>query len=195
MDLDFDGITRALGLFLMQDTHLLPNPNDPDGAAARRGRALFDDFRTSCAACHPAPTFSTADLLGPVVSPVRADDGRNLDLLAGGFLDLFPRSEMDVCEDVCDPAACAADPFVCDDLLNVKFGVTSLRGIWDRADGMLHHGNARGLVEVLATPGHPALGDGQVGFNERDGIPDTHGGTSHLSPQELDDLIAYLLTL
>ncbi|MCP4872044.1 MAG: YncE family protein [Proteobacteria bacterium] len=193
--LDFDGITRALGLFLLQDTHLLPNPWDPDREAAQRGRALFEGHDTACAACHPAPTFSTAALMGPVVTPFRADDGTNLDLLAGGFLDLFPRAEMDRCEDVCDPDACAADASVCDDLLHVQMGVTSLRGIWDRADSFLHHGRARGLTEVLATPGHPALGPGEVGFNERDGIPDTHGGTSHLSASELEDLATYLRTL
>ena len=48
---------------------------------------------------------------------------------------------------------------------------------------------------MLATPGHPALGPGEVGFNERDGIPDTHGGTSHLSASELEDLATYLRTL
>ena len=193
--LDFDGITRALGLFLLQDTHLLPNPWEADRESVRRGQALFEGHDTSCVSCHPAPTFSTADLMGPVVSPFRAADGTNLDLLAGGFLDLFPRAEMDRCEDVCDPEACAEDPRVCDDLLHVQMGVTSLRGLWDRADSFLHHGLARGLTEVLATPGHPALGPGERGFNERDGIPDTHGGTSHLSPAEIDDLAAYLRTL
>ena len=202
VELDFDGITRALGLFLMQDTHLLPNPHDPERAAVRRGRALFESLETGCSVCHPSPTFSTSTgdelvgvRMGPVVSPVRGEDDTNLDLLSGGFLDLFPRAEMDRCADVCGAETCDEDPFVCDDLLDVKFGVTSLRGIWDRADGMLHHGLARGLREVLCTPGHPALKEGEIGFNERDGIPDTHGGTSHLSEAEIRDLIDFLRTL
>jgi len=157
-----------------------------------------------CAACHPAPTFAVSTTvnpfalplrMGPVVSPVRADDGTNLDLYATGFVETFPQAEMDSCVDVCGEAACAADPAGCDDLRDVRFGVPSLRGLWDRAPSLLHDGRARGVREVLATPGHPALLPGEMGFNERDGVIDTHGGTSHLSPADLADLIVYLETL
>ena len=198
--LDFGGLTRALGLFLLQEPGLLPNPNLP-GARTERGRALFEDAATGCAACHPAPAFALGVgdamvVMGPVVTPLRdPDSGSNLDLLAAGFLATFPQAAQDTCQDVCGPTVCAADPTICDDLRNVKFGVPSLRGIWDRAPSMLHDGRAQGLREVLCTPGHPALREGETGFNERDGVPDTHGGTSHLNPREIEDLIAYLLTL
>ena len=204
VSLDFDGITRALGLFLMQDTGLLPNPNDEDRASVRRGRALFEGLDTACATCHPAPSFAVSTdvgslgvplVMGPVVSPLRDELGNNLDLLATGFLAAFPRAGMDQCEDVCAAEICDADPFACDHLMEVDFGVPSLRGIWDRADSMLHHGLAQGLREVVCTPGHPALLPGEVGRNERDGIPDTHGGTSHLSGAEIQDLIAFLQSL
>lgn len=204
IDLDFDGLTRAVGLFLLTEPRLLPNPNDPERESARRGRALFESLETGCASCHPAPTFTISsdhnpfDLpirMGPVVSPNRGDDGVNLDLFAGGFLDTFPQAEQETCEEVCGASACEADPYICDDLLNVRLGVPSLRGIWDRAPSMLHDGRAQGLREVLATPGHPALLTGERGFNESDGIPDSHGGTSHLSPGDIEDLIAYLETL
>ncbi len=204
LDLDFDGITRALGLFLLQEPNLLPNPNEADRGSVRRGEAIFNSGATGCVACHPAPSFSLSTttrgdaglplVMRPVVTPLRAEDGTNLDLFAQGFVDLFPAVEQDDCEDVCG-ADCEDNPSVCDDLRDVAFGVTPLRGIWDRADGMLHHGRARGLREVLCTPGHPALLPGEVGFNEVDGIPDSHGGTSHLSPAEIDDLIAFLETL
>lgn len=204
LDLDFAGITRALGLFLLQEPGLLPNPNDPDRGAVRRGEALFHSAATNCAACHPAPSFSLSTstrsdaglplVMRPVVTPFRDEDGTNLDLFARGFVDLFPAVEQDTCEDVCGDA-CLQDPDGCDDLRDVAFGVPPLRGIWDRADGMLHHGRARGLREVLCTPGHPALGPGEAGFNEVDGIPDSHGGTSHLAPGDIDDLIAFLETL
>ncbi|MCC6623913.1 MAG: hypothetical protein IT385_21825 [Deltaproteobacteria bacterium] len=201
--LDFDGLTRALGLFLMAEPRLLPNPNDPTTLAARRGRALFERPDVGCASCHPAPTFAVSttnnpfDLpprMGPVVTPVRDADGRNLDLLTESFLGIFPRAEMDLCVDVCG-AACAEDASICDAERNVYFGVPSLRGIWDRAPRLLHDGRARGLREVLATPGHPALRPGETGFNERDGTIDTHGGTSHLSADDLEYLITYLETL
>lgn len=204
VDLDFEGITRALGLFLLIEPRLLPNPNDPDTDAARRGRDLFERADVGCAPCHPAPTFAASTevnpfgvplRMGPVVTPDRDDEGINLDLFSTGFLDTFPRAEQDTCVEVCGEAACAEDPSVCDDLRDVYLGVTSVRGIWDRAPSMLHHGKAKGLREVLCTPGHAALKVGEVGFNERDGIPDTHGGTSHLTARDVEDLIAYLETL
>ena len=202
--LNFDGITRALGLFLMSAPRLLPNPNPAQSAAAQRGRALFEHAETGCATCHPAPTFAVstdvnpANLplrMGPVVSPNRAADGTNLDLLAGGFVATFPQAEMDSCEAVCGKAPCADDPDVCDHLRNVRLGVPSLRGLWDRARQLLHDGRAKGLREVLCTPGHPALSAGQRGFNESDGVIDTHGGTSHLTPRDVEDIEAYLRSL
>ena len=201
VELDFEGVTRALGLFLLQEPRLLPNPNDPERASASRGRALFMGTATGCSVCHVEPAMTlTAERnpfelplrLAPVVSPHRAADGTNLDLLAEGFLDIFPDAEMESCVEVCGEAVCAEDPQACDHLRDVYFGVPSLRGIWDRAPSMLHDGRAQGLREVLCTPGHPALREGEVGYNERDGVPDTHGGTSHLTPAEIEDLIAYL---
>ncbi len=202
--LDFDGITRALGLFLMARPRLLPNPNPADTTPAVRGRAIFESAATGCATCHPAPSFAVSSEVNPlgvpirmppVVSPLRDDKDRNLDLMAGGFAQAFPKAEQDTCEDVCSKEQCAKDPNSCDHLRRVFLGAPTLRGIWDRARSMLHHGEAQGLREVLCTPGHPALRNGEVGRNERDGVPDTHGGTSHLKPQQIRDLEAYVLSL
>ncbi|MDP2305682.1 MAG: YncE family protein [Pseudomonadota bacterium] len=204
LSLNLEGITRALGVFLLTDTQLLPNPNDPDSAAARRGRALFESTSVGCATCHPSPTFALATdtnpaglplQLAPVVTPDRDAAGINLDLLSDGFLATFPDTDQDTCDAVCGEGACEEDAYACDDLLDVKFGVTTLRGIWDRAPHLLHDGRANGLREVLCTPGHPALLPGETGFNERDGIPNTHGSTSQLTPAEIADLIAYQATL
>jgi 6-phosphogluconolactonase (cycloisomerase 2 family) len=202
--LDFDGITRALGVFLLTDTNLLPNPNPQNSDEVNLGRALFERPDTGCATCHAGPGFSVATdhnpfnvpvRMAPVVTPNRADDGTNLDLFAGGFVDTFPLSQQESCEDVCGADLCDIDNAVCDDLREVRFGSPPLRGIWDRAPSMLHDGRAQGLREVLATPGHPALGQGQVGFNVRDGVVDSHGGTSHLTAAELEALIAFLESL
>ncbi len=201
--LDFAGVTRAIGLFLLAAPRLLPNPN-PRSAAAARGERLFERFDVGCAGCHPAPAYTVADdvtganpaaRMLPVVTPMRDAEGRNLDLLAPGFVATFALAEQDRCEDVAPIAACAADPSAGDADRQVRFGAPSLRGLWDRAPGMLHHGRARGLREVLCAPGHPALRPGEVGRNERDGVPDSHGGTSHLSVAEIEDLIAFLQTL
>ena len=202
--LNFDGMTRALGLFLLVAPRLLPNPNPAAGAAVERGRALFEHSDTGCASCHPSPTFAVSSAVnpaalpmrfGPVVSPNRDEGGLNLDLFASGFVATFPEAQQDSCEALCGEQTCAADPDACNDRRNVYFGVPSLRGIWDRADKMLHDGRARGLREVICTPGHPALLPGQVGHNVSDGVVDSHGGTSHLTARDVADLIAYLKTL
>ncbi len=202
--LDLDGVTKSLGVFLLQNTALLPNPNDPDDPTALRGRALFESTTSNCVSCHPAPGFAVstdvnpagvAVRMDPVVTPNYSDAGMNLDLVSVGFQSIFPMVEQDTCEALCGEAACAEDPAACDDVRNLRINATPLRGLWDRAPRMYHDGRAQGLREAICTPGHPALHPGERGFNERNGVPDTNGGTSHLSPAEIDDLMAYILTL
>lgn len=182
--LDYLGMTRLLGLFLLQDPAILPNPNRGDTPDAVRGRALFQSAATGCAGCHPAPGFAVSfefnpmDLplhFGPLITPNRNEDGTNLDLVHDGFLGTFPLSEQ-------------GDN-------DIHLNAPMLAGLWDRADRMLHDGRAQNLREALCTPGHPALLPRETGYNELDGILDTHGGTSHLSPGDLADLMSYLLTL
>ncbi|MEK6606464.1 MAG: hypothetical protein AABZ30_02280 [Myxococcota bacterium] len=187
--LNFDGITRALGLFLLVRPRLLPNPNVQLATpAAERGRRLYESSATGCAFCHPLPvtTVATAPPFNPfdqevqfppVVSPRRNPVTRaNADTVTAGFLQSFPTTVQDA-----DGA--------------VRFGAPLLRGIWDRATRFFHDGRAESLREALATPGHAALEAGERGFNETDGVIDTHGGTSQLTPEELADLIAFLESL
>jgi len=186
--LNFDGITRALGLFLLARPRLLPNPNaDLKLAAAERGRRLYESSDTGCAFCHPLPvtTIASAPEFNPFGLPVQFPalitprknpiTGESADDATAGFLQTFPT------------VAQGAD--------GIRFGVPALRGIWDRAERFFHDGRAKSLREALATPGHPALGPGEQGFNETEGVIDTHGGTSQLTTEELDDLIRFLLTL
>lgn len=186
--LGFDGITRAIGLFLLSDSRLLPSPyRAVPSARVRIGEALFSSRRTGCSTCHPLPVTSTAlatamgdDAPGPltfgyVVSPLRhPETGADVDRITAGFMQTFPTARQTEG--------------------GLRVGVTQLRGAWDRVT-LLHHGQARNLREALATPGHAALREGERGFNELDGQPDTHGATSGLSAEELEALIAYLETL
>lgn len=185
ISLDFGGVTRALGLFLLVRPRFLPNPNAREpSAAAKRGRVLYESPVTGCNTCHPLPlTTITADFnpsrlpirFPPVITPRKNDAGENADNVIPGFLQTFPDAEQDAG--------------------GVRFGVPQLRGIWDRAQRFYHDGRANNLREALATPGHPALLPGETGYNETFGMPDTHGTTSQLTPDELEDLIAFLLTL
>ncbi|HQY60143.1 MAG: hypothetical protein IPF92_16750 [Myxococcales bacterium] len=183
--LDFNGVTRALGVFLLQRPRLLPNPNAAiDGASARRGERVYRAPAVGCNTCHPLPLTTVTREFNPsgvplrfpaVVSPRRKSTGEEVDRVTPGFLQTFPEAQQDQG--------------------GVRFGVPQLRGIWDRAQGFFHDGRAPSLREALATPGHPGLRPGERGFNETDGMPDTHGATSTLSAEELDDLVAFLLTL
>jgi hypothetical protein len=182
--LGFDGITSSLGVFLRTRSRLLPNPNAAAPSAdARLGELLYASSETGCTSCHPLPegaiavdgTLAQSLAMPFVVSPVRHPDTRvDVDRITPGFLATFPRARQDE--------------------VGLRIGVTSVRGAWDRVR-FLHAGTARSLREVLATPGHPGLEPGEVGRNERDGFPNTHGGTSHLDALELAALVAYVETL
>lgn len=187
--LDFEGITRAIGLFMLRTPRLLPNPHRHlNLPTARRGKLLYERPGVGCATCHPLPATTTASLpalfspfgmpirFPPVITPTSAPDGSDASRVAPRFIGSFPLT-------VQGPAG-------------VHFGATPLRGIWDRsATHLLHDGRAHSLREVLATPGHAVLRPGEQGYNERDGAFDTHGGTSHLDRYQLEDLMNYLLTL
>ncbi len=183
--LDFTGATRAVGLFLMQRPRLLPNPNAWLALPSQRaGARLFESTATGCATCHPLPTttISTGD---PAALPIRFPalitprrnpiTGADADLVNPRFEGTFPDTEQDA--------------------RGLHVGVPQLRGIWDRAARFYHDGRARSLLEALATPGHPALTPDQVGYNETNGMPDTHGATSHLSAEQLEDLAKFLESL
>ncbi len=190
--LDFDGVTRAIGLFLLASPRLPPNPNRVlDLVAAARGAELYARAEVGCASCHPLPVttvtiepaFSPAGIpvrVPPVITPSLAPDGRVADTVTQGFRDTFSVGGLGPTEQGPE---------------GIHLGIPQLRGIWDRAPRFFHDGRARSLRQALATPGHPALAPGERGWNERYGQPDTHGGTSQLAPDELDDLITFLLTL
>ena len=155
--------------------------------------AALDSHPLALPACHLAKVVSVADpqnlarvqvrlltvdgdgapITFPyVVSPLlHPDTGEDVDRVSDGFLGTFPRARQTVA--------------------GVRFGTTNLRGVWDRSR-LLHHGAARSLREVLATPGHAALRPGERGLNERFGQPDTHGATSTLSVDELLALERFL---
>ena len=187
--LDFDGLTKAVGLFMLRTPRLLPNPNRALALpTARRGQALYSDPSVGCSNCHPLPVTTTAGVpvsfspagmpirFPPVVSPTRAPPGTDASRVTPGFLQTFPETVQ-------------GDE-------GLRLGATPLRGLWDRPSTRFYHdGRARSLRAALATPGHSALGTDEAGHNERDGVFDTHGGTSQLDRYQLEDLLNFVMTL
>ena len=175
--LGFRDLVQAVGRFLVAEPRLLPNPHPVEGRPeVDRGRHLFESPAVACAACHPADDgFTTREAFKGVIAQ-RVEDTPNRDLPA----------------DVAGDFAKAA-PGV--------FDTPSLRGLWDRPQRFLHDGRARSAAETFLPPGHAALATGALGFNfgggfsSADHTPDTHGGVSHLRPEQVADLVVYLLTI
>ena len=212
---------RFVGEWQIHEPRLLPNPFGAGNASVRRGKKLFETPQVGCISCHPPPHFAKKDFpdnptqsMAPLV-PLTVRDGaftlvgmNRLDLVNGVRRDLEPWDSGRVEEH------------------QGHFTTFPLRGLWDRPPVFLHNGMARTLREVVATPGHPALGAfryepliggaperpgrREIGFNATYSVArpseklklhvragarigtDTHGGTSQLKPQQVDDLVNYL---
>lgn len=207
---------RFVGEWQIAEPRLLPNPFDRASPSVERGRKLFFDPQVGCAACHAPPDFTRKDFhaMAPMVTTTVRDGsftlvGMNrLDAIHGVKRDLEPWDAGRVEEK------------------QAHYAVLQLRGIWDRPPVFLHHGRARTLHEVVASPKHVSLrtfryepllggvperpGGREIGCNEtylvtdrspklrqlfesggRIGI-DTHGGTSHLTARQIQDLVDFL---
>lgn len=211
---------RFVGAWLGEQNHLLPNPYDQDHPAIVRGRALFNDPSVMCGVCHVEPEFTNKSArfapnerraLPPLTTITRRDASYTLaSVHAVDYANGVPASVRHG-----DKGRVEAE--------EGSFTTMQLRGLFDRPPAFLHHGRARSLREVVLTPGHyatrsfrlPVLQGGEVirqgrrelGFNERrertpDGpvneqsqIVDTHGGTSHLTARQVDDLVYFMLSI
>lgn len=212
---------RFMAAWLGSNNHLLPNPYDREHPSVRRGEQVFHDPLVMCSVCHTAPEFTNKSealthndtrSLPPLTTVTRRDASYTLASVRAverankaEHVDLGPSDDGRV-----EPR-------------EGGFTTMQLRGIFDRPPAFLHHGRARSLREAIATPSHPGLRrsrlpiymglelvrhDGlEVGFNETtrrradgrlqldDQVFDTHGGTSHLSARQLDDLVNFMLSI
>jgi hypothetical protein len=171
-----------------------------------------------CGVCHSAPEFTNktellADnerrALPPLVTATRRD--ASYSLASVNFVERLNG----------DPTGLdrQGDPGRIEDPEGT-FTTMHLRGLFDRPQVFLHHARTRSLREVLLTPKHPGArefrypvfqgdeevrpGRMEIGFNEttartrrgdlalQDTIFDTHGGTSHLTPRQIEDLLHFL---
>lgn len=205
--------------WLGYETRLLPNPFDKEHPSFKRGEKLFNSANVMCGVCHTGPEFTNksrelADndrrALPSLTTTTRRDASYTLisvnkvEMENGDPLGLDRKG---------DPGRV--------EVPESNFTTMQLRGIFDRPPAFLHHARARSLREVLLTPNHPGarefrypvyMGDEEVrpgrkeiGFNETTArkenglldhsnrVMDTHGGTSHLTPRQVDDLENFLM--
>jgi len=211
---------RFVGSWMGNENRLLPSPFDRQHPSVKRGEQLFNSAQVMCGVCHTAPEFTNKTLalanndrraLPQLTTMTRRDASYSL---AGVFaVEAANGLPLDI------PGA---DDGRFEDKEG-SFTTMTLRGIFDRPPVFLHHGRARSLREVVLTPRHPAarsylfpvlMGDEvvrpdgkEIGFNELtertahgeldpdNRIIDSHGGTSHLLPRQVNDLVNFMRTI
>jgi len=212
---------RFVGEWQIHEPRLLPNPFDPTNRSVLRGRKLFEDPQVGCVSCHPPPHFTKKDFpdnpqqaFEPVVMLTVRDGsftliGMNrLDSINGIRRDLEP---WDV-----GRAEEAQGHFTTLGLRGIwdRPPVFLHNGIARTLREVVatpgHPALRRFTYEPLlgGVPERP--GRREVGFNmtflsRDDGPPiklhrrararigfDTHGGSMHLTAQQIDDLVNFL---
>ncbi len=206
-----------LSAWMGNENRLLPTPFDKEHPSVKRGKQLFNSAQVMCGVCHTAPEFTnkTALLanndrraLPQLTTMSRRDASYSL---ASVFAVETANG---------DPLGLEHEDKGRFEDKEGSFTTMTLRGIFDRPPVFLHHARARSLREVVLTPNHPAarkylfpvmMGDEVVrhnqketGFNEltqrtkkgdldkQNRIIDSHGGTSHLRPGQIEDLVNFM---
>ncbi|MCK6545719.1 hypothetical protein L6R52_07615 [Myxococcota bacterium] len=219
---DLFDLYRFVGAWLGSNNHLLPSPYDREHPSVRRGEQLFEDPGVMCSVCHTRPELTNKSTkLAP--NPTRALPQLTTVTRRDASYTLASVRAVEHANGEGHAQDMAPDDRGRVEGAEGGFTTMQLRGIFDRPPVFLHHGRARSLREALATPSHPGLrrrrfparmgpeevrpDREEVGFNEltvrgADGrlrldeqIFDTHGGTSHLSARQLDDLVHFLLSV
>ncbi len=169
-EIGFQDMIGHVASYLMDESRLLPSPFPKDTPEVERGRAIFFRPDVGCAACHPEPSFASEELFAGITTLARYDLPRR---------DLDPDTSVKFIEN-------AEDGF---------FNANSLRGLWDRKGAFFHDGRARTVRETIMTPQHSCLLPGELAFNEFNGQVDTNGGISHLTCAQIDELVAFMMTI
>ncbi|MCE9583407.1 MAG: hypothetical protein K8T20_13055 [Planctomycetes bacterium] len=212
---------RFVGEWQIREPRLLPNPFDRESASVKRGREIFNNPQVGCVSCHVGPTFTRKDFpdnpeqsLPPLVS-LSARDGsftlismNRLDAINGVARDLEPsdggREERKQGHFTTLQLRGIWDRppvFLHNGMARTLREIVAVPG--QPALGWFKYEPLLGGV-----PERP--GRKEVGFNETffftERLPkvkahlkaegrigsDTHGGTSQLTPQQIDDLVNFM---
>lgn len=200
-----EDLFRFVGSWLGEENHLQPNPFDQTSLSVQRGKNIFNSQRTMCSVCHSLPEFTNKTSL------LANNDRRALpQLISTTKRDMsYTIFSVNAMKEVNKTAGIEKGRIEKEES---TFTTMQLRNIFDRPPVFLHHGRARSLREAILTPGHPGLqkfkyspvagnesmriNNQEIGFNETNtSVIDTHGGTSHLSISEANDLINFLMAI
>lgn len=212
---------RFVGEWQIHEPRLLPNPFDQTSRSVLRGKALFQRPQVGCATCHPSPHFAKKDFpdnpqqaIAPVVTLTTRDASftlismNRLDYINGYLRDLEPwdigREEQVQGQFTTFPLRGIWDRppvFLHNGMARTLREVLATPG----------HPALRTFKYEPLIGGIPERpGRREVGFNMTflPGVPaaearlesgagarlgtDTHGGTSHLTALDIDDLSNYL---
>jgi hypothetical protein len=215
---------RFVGEWQAHETRLLPNPYDAKAPSVMRGKEIYQRPRTGCSSCHPPPHFSKKDFANnanqslPSLVPLTSRDaaftliGMNkLDEINNYRRDLEPKDK--------GRTEFAEGHYTTTQLRGIwdRPPVFLHNGAARTLREVLATPNHSALEKfkyapVLGPEAERPLGK-EIGFNStaifsspdapflphiksgaRIGV-DTHGGTSHLSARELNDLINFLLSI
>ncbi len=213
-DYTFRDLQRWIGEFQASETRLVPNPYDQDHPSIGRGRMLFGNLGTNCVTCHPAPNFAEKryevfnnhERTMPALISFTPRE-KAFTLVGPHYVDSVNHYERDL--EPNEPGRIERNEGD-----TTPFG---LRGMFDRPFAFLHHGRAKSVRESFISPDHyalrtfkyPVLSGGEDirpdrlerGFNElffpeeKTFMLDTHGGTSHLSYLQVQDLENFMLSI
>lgn len=212
---------RFVGEWQVHEPRLLPNPFDQNSASVQRGKALFEDPQVGCVSCHPPPHFAKKDFPGnpqqaiaPLVHLTTRDAsftllGKNREDYYNGYRrDLEPwdvgRVEEHQGHFTVFPLRGIWDRppvFLHNGMARTLREVVAMPGHpalsefkYEPRIGGVPERPGRKEVGFNATFVAPAMSRevamqsearGRIGF-------DTHGGTSQLTRQQVDDLINYI---
>ncbi|TMB21308.1 MAG: hypothetical protein E6J71_08400 [Deltaproteobacteria bacterium] len=169
--------------------------NEAPSEAAERGRRLFNDTKTQCAACHEGPSATTELFTDRRPNPdfVRAEPpgaATNNPFLrhAVSTENLFDLTDPFVVASANRTFQNETAPIPASRGPLLDYVTPVLTDVWNTAP-YLHDGSAATLLDVIRFCNTRRTDCGQPGLGRN--INDLHGRTSFLTPQQLNDLVAF----
>jgi hypothetical protein len=170
-----------------------------DGAtpseAAGRGRLIFNDESTGCASCHNGPTAQrqlfTDKRPNPgfaLGTPPGADANNPFVRHAVGTDNLFDRTDPKAISDADGGRQNSVIPIPASRGALREYVTPVLNDLWNTPP-FLHDGSAPHLLDVVRSCDTTHADCGQSGLGRN--VDDLHGKTAHLTPQQLNDLVAF----